>query len=222
MNEIGNRKWIIAIVAIVILIIALFVFKPWESQITSVEIGDQMWMVENLNVTQFANGDIIPEAATTEEWQKAGELGKAAWCNYENDPENGEIYGKLYNWYAVADPRGLAPKGWHVPDNAEWSALTSFLGGEEVAGGKLKAAGTDHWLTPNSEATNESGFTALPGGYRTHLGTFKDLTDYAGWWSSTEYSTTLASSRDINHSYNVLNRYIDSKPAGFSVRCLKN
>ena len=222
MIEMRNKKWIIGLAAIVLLAIVFLVFKPGKNQIKSVTIGDQIWMVENLNVTQFANGDKIPEAATAEEWQKAGELGEPAWCIYESDPENGEIYGKLYNWYAVTDPRGLAPKGWHVPDNEEWAALTFYLGGEEVAGSKLKETGIDHWRAPNSAATNEFGFTALPGGYRTHLGTFKVLGDYAGWWSSTEYSTTLASSRDINHGYNVIGRYIDSKPAGFSVRCLKN
>ncbi len=106
---------------------------------TEVKIGNQVWMIKNLDVNTFRNGEAIPEAKTEDEWIKAGEEGKSAWCYYENDPKNGEKYGKLYNWYAVVDPRGLAPKGWHVPSDAEWSSLINYLGGNEIAGKKMKS-----------------------------------------------------------------------------------
>ena len=104
-----------------------------------VTIGSQVWMTENLNVDKFRNGDPIPEAKTYEEWKKAGENKQPAWCNYKNDPANGEKYGKLYNWFAVNDPRGLAPKGCHIPSDKEWTVLTDFLGGNKVAGTKMKS-----------------------------------------------------------------------------------
>ncbi len=113
-----------------------------ESEIpleTEVKIGKQVWMIKNLDVDTFRNGDAIPEAKTDEEWVRAGEESKPAWCYYENDPKNGKKYGKLYNWYAVVDPRGLAPKGWHIPSDAEWSSLINYLGGNEIAGKKMKS-----------------------------------------------------------------------------------
>lgn len=104
-------------------------------EIASIKIGTQTWAVKNLDVTTFRNGDIIPEAKTNEEWKKSGDEQKPAWCYYNNDPANGEKYGKLYNWYAVNDPRGLAPEGWHIPTDAEWTTLTAYL---EEAGGNVK------------------------------------------------------------------------------------
>lgn len=142
-----------------------------------VTIGNQVWMSENLNVDKFRNGDPIPQAKTDEEWQEAGINQQPAWCYYDNDPANGEKYGKLYNWYAVNDPRGLAPKGWKIPSDEEWSRLTDFLGGERVAGTKMKY--TDFWADyegKSGNGTNESGFSGLPGGYRNSIGTF----DYIG------------------------------------------
>ena len=127
-----------------------------------IKIGTQIWMSENLNISHFRNGDIIPEAKTAEEWKEARIKKQPAWCYYNNNLENGEIYGKLYNWYAVNDKRGLAPVGFHVPSDDEWTALSDYLGGEDIAGGKLKS--TIGWN--NNSATNSSGFSALPGGYR--------------------------------------------------------
>ena len=114
------------------------------------QIGSQVWIAANLNVSHFRNGDIIPEVRGDDEWEKADNEGRAAWCYYNNDPANGAIYGKLYNWYAVNDPRGLAPKGWHVPCDDEWTELEICLG--ENAGGKMKETGTTHWTPPNIDA----------------------------------------------------------------------
>ena len=110
-----------------------------QAQIKEVKIGQQVWTTENLNVDKFRNGEIIPEAKTAAEWHKAGENKQAAWCYYNNDSSNGTKYGKLYNWYAVNDPRGLAPKGWHIPSDQEWTDLTDYLGGDEQAGAKMKS-----------------------------------------------------------------------------------
>ena len=123
-----------------------------------VTIGKQVWMSENLNVDKFRNGDPIPEAKTDEEWEKAGENGEPAWCYYNNNPDNGDRYGKLYNWFAVNDPRGLAPEGWKIPSDEDWTRLTDFLGGESVAGQKMKS--TEFWADIDGESGN---------GQKTHL-----------------------------------------------------
>src|SRR5436190_23369500 len=140
-----------------------------NAQYESVTICDQVWMIKNLDVSTYRNGDPIPEVTDPSQW--AG-LTTGAWCYYENNSANGTIYGKLYNWYAVNDPRGLAPLGWHVPSDEELTTLTSCLGGVFVAGGTMKETGTTHWLAPNTEATNSSGWTGLPGGYRNEFGSF--------------------------------------------------
>ena len=122
-------------------------------------IGTQIWMTRNLTVSQYRNGDIIPEVTDPAAWAA---LTTGAWCYYNNDPANGPIYGKLYNWYAVNDSRGLAPNGYHIPTTTEWTTLTNTLGGLSLAGGDLKEAGITHWSDPNTGATNNSGFTGLP------------------------------------------------------------
>src|ERR1035437_8570614 len=131
--------------------------------IPSVTICTQVWMLKNLDVSTYRNGDLIPKVTTTTAWD-ALTTGAWRWCN--NDPAMGVIYGKLYNWYVVNDPRGLAPTGWHVPSDAEWTTLSTCLGGYAVAGGAMKETGTTHWTSPNTGATNSSGFTGLPGGGR--------------------------------------------------------
>jgi uncharacterized protein (TIGR02145 family) len=187
-----------------------------------VKIGKQIWMAENLDVTHFRNGDPIPEAKTNEEWKKAGEKKQPAWCYYDNDPANGTKYGKLYNWYAVNDPRGLAPSGWHVPTDAEWKTLTSFLGGETVAGGKMKSTRFQYWSIPNTAATNECGFSGLPGGYRFNDdGNFTNVGNAGYWWSSTELSTPEAWGRDLFYLHGSAYMLIGNKQSGFSVRCLR-
>ena len=184
-----------------------------------VKIGNQIWMLENLNVDRFRSGDLIPEVKTSEEWSKAGENKQPAWCHYHNNSVIGKIYGKLYNFYAVNDSRGLAPEGWHIPTDKEWTKLTDFLGGEEIAGTKIKSTGG--WKD-NGNGTNSSGFAGLPGRYRYKNGQFNGI-DYNGnWWSSTETNTDNAWYRRLYYDFGNVYRSDDSKRAGFSVRCLRN
>ena len=185
----------------------------------SVRIGSQVWASENLNVDRFRNGDPIPQAKTKEEWKRAGVNKQPAWCYYNNDPKNGESYGKLYNWYAVSDRRGLAPDGWHIPSGAEWTKLTDFLGGDEVAGDKMKS--TNGWKN-NGNGTNTNGFNGLPGGYRGSGGTFGSVGKDGYWWSSTEYSTTNAWPCALGYGAGSVSRNIHNKVRGFSVRCLRD
>jgi len=185
----------------------------------TVVIGDQTWITENLDVDTYADGTAIPQVTDPIEWAA---LTTGAWCYYNNDPANEAIYGKLYNWYAVNDSRGLAPTGYHVPTDAEWTTLTTYLGGEDVAGGKLKEMGIVHWNTPNTAATNESLFTGLPGGYRTNDGTFNSIGYVGSWWSSSENDTALAWFRYLNNYYGNAYRSNYYKTHGFSVRLIKN
>jgi uncharacterized protein (TIGR02145 family) len=214
----------------ILTIAILFIAMSSEAQVTdkdrntyrTVKIGTQVWMGENLTVSYFRNGDAIPEAKTQEDWQKAGDEGKPAWCYYENDPANGEKYGKLYNWYAVNDPRGLAPEGWHVPSDAEWTKLTEYLGGHKIAGARMKA--TSGWTSNgdrNRNGTNTSGFAALPGGDRNYNGLFYNIGVYGKWWSSTEEWTTQMLMRYLTFDNF---EYPDHsvKQAGLSVRCIKD
>jgi len=195
---------------------------PKEVTFEEVTIGTQVWMTKNLIVDTFRNGDPIPEAYTNEEWKKAGENGQPAWCSYDNDFVNVYISGKLYNWYAVNDPRGLAPDGWHVPTDAEWTKLTDFLGGTDVAGGKMKTTDTLYWRSPNTAATNESGFSGLPGGLRNVIGAFFNIGTSGYWWSSTEFNTSNAWYRYLNYGNGSVNRHFTNKGKGFSVRCLRD
>jgi uncharacterized protein (TIGR02145 family) len=188
-----------------------------------VKIGTQTWMTENLNVSTFRNGDPILEAKTDAEWKKASENRQPAWCYYNNNPTNGEKYGKLYNWYAVNDARGLAPAGWHIPSDADWTILTDYLGGEDTAGEKMKF--TDFWTDNYGESgngTNESGFSGLPGGERYTNGRFSNFGSKGGWWSSTENYTGLPWNRYLNHNNGNVYNVDQNKTIGFSVRCLKD
>ena len=184
-----------------------------------VTIGQQVWMTKNLTVATFRNGDPIPEAKTDAEWQAAGENQQPAWCYYENESTNGTKYGKLYNWYAVNDPRGLAPEGYHVPTDAEWTQLSDYLGGEDVAGKKMKS--TSGWIE-NGNGSNESGFNGLPGGSRFYNGTFNSLGSLGYWWSASEVVTDYAYYRYLYHVNDDLFRLNLSKGEGFSVRCLRD
>jgi uncharacterized protein (TIGR02145 family) len=197
------------------------VYSSWAQSDHTIEIGEQEWMAENLNVTTFRNGDSIPEAQTSEAWEKRIAQRKPAWCYYGMDSTNEEKYGKLYNWYAVNDPRGIAPIGWHVPSDAEWRTLIDYLGGEHFAGGKMKESGTIHWESPNTGATNESGFSALPGGYRYHDG-FYYMGYQAYFLTSTEYATFSAWTRAFNYDNSEVYRYHGNKWDGYSVRCVRD
>ncbi len=186
----------------------------------TVTVDRQIWMAENLDVSRYRNGDPIRHAATRAEWLDAAAKGEGAWCYYGNDKENAEKYGRLYNWYAVNDQRGLAPEGWHVPGDQEWSALTAFLGGEVVAGGKMKKTKRSLWRTANEVATNSSGFSALPGGLRGIDGGFIFGRESAYFWTSTEHSPSLAWYRVLNYHAATIVRSGEEKIDGMSVRCV--
>jgi uncharacterized protein (TIGR02145 family) len=183
----------------------------------TVTIGTQVWMLKNLDVDHYRNGDPIQQVSDPDVWKT---LTTGACCYYEIDPANGAIYGKLYNWYAVNDPRGLAPRGWHVPSDAEWTTLSDYLGGESIAGGKMKETGTTHWMSPNKGASNSSSFSALPGGNRGSNDV--SIRGSGFWWSSTEYNGTKAWSRVLYYYDTSLLRYYNCKVCGFSVRCVKD
>jgi uncharacterized protein (TIGR02145 family) len=180
-------------------------------------IGTQTWMAKNLSVSRYSNGDKIPQVKDSVTWAK---LTTGAWCWYNNDSVTGAVYGKLYNWYAVKDPRGLAPTGWHVASDSEWYVLSNFLG--PGAGGKLKETGTSHWFDPNVDALNSSGFTGLPGGYRSEIGQFCYIRYLGLFWTSTGYSSSVAWYRRLLCYSNFLDYWRFPKQMGFSVRCIKD
>ena len=184
-----------------------------------ITIGTQTWMVENLKTRHYRNGVDIDSVADGTTWSG---LTTGAYCNYNNDANNVATYGRLYNWYAVNNSNLIAPAGWHVASNAEWTTLTTYLGGESVAGGKLKEAGTAHWSSPNTGATNETGFTALPGGCRYYYGAFGDVGYNGSWWSSTESNVSDAWYRSMNYSYAYVDRNGFNKRNGFSGRCVRD
>jgi uncharacterized protein (TIGR02145 family) len=185
-----------------------------------VTIGTQKWMSANLDVKAFRNGEAIPQAKTDEEWTQAGDNNQPAWCYYDNDPTNGTKFGKLYNWYAVNDLRGLAPLGYHIPTDAEWTILADFLGGENVAGVKMKSK--EGWFEKGN-GTNSSGFSGLPGGSRLYDdGIFFNIANLGFWWSSSECDTLTTWSRTLNFSNGNLVRLNDIKRDGYSVRCLRD
>ena len=193
----------------------------------TIVIGNQEWMMENLKVTHYRNGDQIPHLTDDGDWASTF---SGAYCVYDNDPSYANTYGNLYNWFAVDDSRGLAPEGWHVPTHDDWHAdndwneLVDYLGGSVVAGGKMKETGTTHWNSPNTGATNESGFTALPGGYKSSAcgGYFGDIGVWANFWSSSDLDSndawTIRLYFDDSQFYN-FDRY---KKYGFSIRCVKD
>ena len=188
----------------------------------SLKIGDQTWIGQNLDVSHFSNGDPIPQVSNDEEWEKVGMEKKPAWCYYEGSDENGKTYGKLYNWYAVNDSRGLAPKDWHIPTEQEWIILSKSLGGDEMAGKKLKEKGTVHWKSPNQAATNESGFGGLPGGLNYSFGTFVGMGSTGYWWTSTANGDETAILCSLSYKDSVLTNLFLNKGVGVSVRCVKD
>jgi uncharacterized protein (TIGR02145 family) len=194
----------------------------------TVTIGSQIWSKFNLDVTTYSDGTPIPQVSNSVEWSN---LTTGAWCYYNNDTANGVVYGKLYNWYAVAgihdnDPttpnKTLAPSGWRIPSNNDWTELTNFLGAREVAGSKMKATGTTLWNATNI-ATNESGFTALPGGDRRIDGSFQStIGNWTAWWSTTEYGSdsSLVRGLGILHYSPFSFISLSYKKMGLSVRCV--
>jgi len=170
----------------------------------TVQIGDQLWMAENLKVTHYRNGDGIN------------------YSDYDNEYSNSEIYGRLYSWNVVNDDRGVCPDGFHVPSDAEYTVLTDYLGGELVAGGKMKEAGTEHWNSPNTGATNESGFTGFPGGYRSDMGNYYNMGDYNYLWSADENESHNAWHRRLSKYDSEAKRDYLGNNFEFSIRCLKD
>jgi uncharacterized protein (TIGR02145 family) len=206
-------------------------FKRTVAAIPTVTIGAQVWTIKNLDLATYSDGTPIPQVIEESKWEA---LTTGAWCYYNNDPANGAVYGKLYNWYAVAgiwneasktdasQRKKLAPTGYHVPSDTEWMTLTGYLGSN--AGSKMKETGTIHWMTPNTDATNSSGFTGLPGSFRYFLGLFdKNIREAGFWWSSSEYNITNAWNTYLMYFADFVGRspHYD-KGDGLSVRCLRD
>ena len=184
-----------------------------------VTIGDQVWMQENLRVTKLNDGTPIPCLTDEDTWLYTNEPGYG-W--YDNDASTyGELYGAMYNWYTV-NTGTLCPNGWHVPTDAEWTVLTDYLGGETIAGGKLKEAGTEHWLSPNVDAKNETGFTALPGGYLNNGGYSYSIGARGSWYTSSEKDNMFVWRRDMQSNHGEVQRWNNNKNFGLSVRCVKD
>jgi uncharacterized protein (TIGR02145 family) len=198
------------------------------------KIGNQWWMLENLRVTHYRNGEPVPAVSDRVTWAN---LTTGACCCYENLDGDVATYGRLYNWFAVSDPRGLAPQGWHVPTDAEWQTLERFLGMDQTEarkeefrgtneGGKLKVAGTAHWNSPNTGATNEVGFSALPNGGRSvapgYGGNYYYRRERGTFWTATAYSDLLAWYRHLYYDHAEIYRYYNQKGTGFSVRCVRD
>jgi uncharacterized protein (TIGR02145 family) len=208
--------------------------RPVAAMPNVTTIGTQVWTTKNLEVTTYSDGTVIPQVTDPTAWAN---LTTGAWCYYNNDSATGTTYGKLYNWYAVVgiwneasktdvtQRKKLAPTGYHIPSDAEWTTLTTYLGGEGVAGGKMKSTGTSLWNTPNTGATNSSGFTGLPGGYRDSNGPFNAIGYNGYWWSSSEANTpytTFAWTRYLYYGNGFAFRASFTKNFGFSVRCLRD
>jgi uncharacterized protein (TIGR02145 family) len=202
-------KWIVTVSTLT---------DPDGNAYTTVTIGTQVWTIENLKATKYNDGVAIPLVTDGSAW--AG-LTTPGYCWYANDIANEATYGALYNWYAVNTGR-LAPAGWHVPNEADWTTLSTYLGGQAVAGGKIKEVGLSHWLSPNTGATNSSGFLALPGGYRDEVGGFLFQKTGGTWWSGTETDATRAYTHYLTYNSSGLNPLADKKNRGFSVRLVRD
>lgn len=190
----------------------------------TIQIGNQTWMAENLRTSTYCNGDTIPNVTDNLAWEN---LTNGAWSHYDNNSQYEIPYGKLYNWYAVDDSRNICPCGWHVPSHEEWKVLTDSLG-ESVAGGKMKSTGTQFWESPNTDATNESGFSGLPGGFRNIRGSFHNVGESSFWWSSESSLWRPPTTYGLEwflSMYNLSGSVSDSysnKKKGLSVRCIKD
>jgi len=198
---------------------AVVVYDVDGNTYSTVTIGTQTWLTTNLKTTKYRDG--IPLSPTTDNtaWTKL-DIGGYSW--YNNDVSNKSIYGGLYNWTAVSTG-SLCPAGYHVPTDADWTVLSAYLGGDAVAGGKLKETGTAHWLSPNTGATNETGFIGLPGGSRSGTtGTFSDFGVGGTWWSSTGIDSNSSWFRSLNKDVAGIGRASGVIGAAYSVRCIKN
>jgi len=235
-----NKLFLIIVIAIMILSVSCKK-DPTSSNVpatindfdgnvyNTIVIGNQVWMAENLKVTHYRNGELIPNVTNNAEW--AG-LSSGAYSSYDNNNSNVSDYGFLYNWHAVNDNRNLAPEGWHVPTEDDWQQLDRYLGMSDSQingsydrgtdeGGKIKETGTSHWNSPNTGATNSSGFSAVPGGNRAG-GTFRSIGDFGYWWSSTEHNNNVAWVRVLFHNSSSFGRGSTVAHYGYSVRCIRD
>jgi uncharacterized protein (TIGR02145 family) len=206
----------------------LIVLCSPDQNFTTVKIGGQVWMAENLNVDHYRNGDPIPQVQDSVKWSK---ITYGAWCYSNNDPEFGRMYGKYYNWYAVNDPRGLAPEGWHVPTDSEWKILEKYLGMGQVNADTTGRRGTDEgdklksnsgWVD-NGNGSNSSGFNALPGGWRrSSNGIFGPLGGSTYFWSSSEYDSSSAWMRSLYYNSAYISRGSLLKQGGYFIRLIRD
>jgi len=209
---------------VIVLLVTLFAtISCNQKPINEVQIGNQIWMTKNLDVDTFKNGDQLYAALSYEEWVYAIKNQIPAWCFYNFNPENGVLFGRLYNWYAVNDDRGLCSDGWHVPSDEEWTILEDFLGGKKIAGDKLKSidlwANNDNGISGNG--SNESGFDGKPGGVLEE-GKSKYKGERGYWWSSTQNDNYQSWYRYLNYNNGDIKRYTHGKSVGMSVRCIRN
>ena len=189
----------------------------------TVQIGTQTWMAENLRTTKYRNGTTISNGTDNVTWQNNSFSG--AYCSYNNNTANDCPYGKLYNWHAVNNTNQLCPTGWHVPTDSDWTNLITFLGGESLSGGKMKSTGIQFWESPNLSATNSTGWSGLPGGFRNTIGTFNSSLNigfFGLWWSSTPFGSSSVSYRALEYSTQNLPSFFTEKTVGCSVRCVKD
>jgi len=190
----------------------------------TIVLGTQTWMAENLRTTKYKNGSPIPNVTDNNTWFN---LKTAAYCDYNNVTDNSKIYGHLYNWYTVSNNAdtnlNVCPTGWRVPADSDWTILTTYLGGVTLAGDHMKEVGTTHWSTPNLGAVNDSGFTAIPAGFRNSTGDFQEISFNAYWWSSTLTDQPDGNSYYRSLDYDMISVYrCDAiHVLGFSVRCIK-
>ena len=224
-----KEKFIVILVNLTIAITGLLVIAGCHKEkfdLTDIEgngyhivtIGTQVWTVENLRTTHYNNREAIPIVKDSAQWIN---LSTGACCFYSNN-SGYKNYGCLYNWYAINDSRQLAPIGWHIATDADWQTLIDYLGGQNVAGGKLKVTGTGLWLAPNAGATNETGFSAIPAGCRNNSGSFLYLKNYSFWWSSTPNTSNEAFNRLISSDAAQIVRGNYDKKNGFTVKCVKD
>lgn len=194
------------------------VYDNEENQYYAIGIGNQTWMIQNLKVAHYNNGDPIPLVTDGSEW---GSLNEGGICWYNNDEtENRTTYGALYNYYVIDDPRGVCPDGFRIPDNDDWDELKEFLGGASVAGGKMKTPGTTIWQSPNSGADNSSRFGAVPGGERLDDGYFSHLTVLGNYWSATTAGGESSWFYSLSYDWPRIENNSIGNNYGLSIRCI--
>lgn len=199
-----------------LLIFSILIWSSCSSRVGTVQLGSQVWMTENLSVEKFRNGDRIREAKTRLEWEQLCREGKPAWCYPMNSRENNLKYGKLYNWYAVSDTRGIAPKGYHVASDDEWKTLTDYLGGEIAAALELRVSAR------SGNETEEKGFSGLPAGGCKGDGSFFGFGSKAYWWTSNSANDEYAWIRQLDYTQSAINTLTFHKQSGLSVRCIRD